>query len=162
MSPDADERLASIVRALSDVVLPSLPAEAGLAKEQVQLCIGHLQILRAQLDHIHDYEAEELADAAALGRMLTCCAGGPATVSARARLREAVASEPGQGAAAIRAARQQINEAIGRLVEAVGIDGDDACRANLSRAILQIERQRSLKDRQWSAAFGFDAQLASA
>ncbi|HMO68292.1 MAG TPA: hypothetical protein PKE25_06450, partial [Novosphingobium sp.] len=66
MIPSIDDRLASVVRALTEGILPHLPADASLAQEQVQLCIGHLQILRAQIDAAPAFEREELADAAAL------------------------------------------------------------------------------------------------
>jgi hypothetical protein len=160
VSPNADERLASIVRALSDVVLPSLPAEAGLAQEQLQLCIGHIEILRAQLDALPQYEAEERADAAALGQALARSEGGPRTRAATARLDAALADENPSGGAAVRAARQRINDAIGAVVEAVAIDGDGDSRAGVRRSILQMERARALKDRRWFTAFGFDNPLA--
>ena len=48
MTPTIDDRLASIVRALTEVILPHLPPEASLAQEQAHLAIGHLQIIRAQ------------------------------------------------------------------------------------------------------------------
>ena len=37
MTPNVDERLASVIRALTEVVLPHLPPEASLAQEQVHL-----------------------------------------------------------------------------------------------------------------------------
>ena len=62
MTPSTDERIASVIRSLTEVILPHLPADASLAQEQCQLAIGHLQILRLQIDGIQDFEAEELAD----------------------------------------------------------------------------------------------------
>jgi hypothetical protein len=158
MTPSIDERLASIVRALSGVVLPSLPPEAALAREQVQLSIGHLQILRAQLDHLPAYEAEELADAVALAQALGACQGGPQTGAATAALRAALgtaraAADP----AAVREARVDVNGAIARLVAAAAEDGDATGRAGLRRAILAHEQARTAKDRRWFAPFGFDS-----
>ena len=72
-----DDRLASIVRSLTDIILPSLPGDAGLAQEQAHLAIGHLQIIRAQLDALPAFEAEELSDARLLGlALLADDAGG--------------------------------------------------------------------------------------
>ena len=48
------------MRALSEVILPHLPAEASLAQEQVHLCIGHLQIIRGQIDEAPAFERGEL------------------------------------------------------------------------------------------------------
>jgi hypothetical protein len=162
MSPSVDERLMSIVRALTDVVAPSLPAEAGLAQEQVQLCIGHIQILRAQLDDLPEYEAEELSDAAVLGQALAGCAGGSRTLAATAALGEALLERSASGGAAVREARRRINDAIGDVVHAVAIDGADESRATLAATILNRETARALKDRRWFAAFGFDNHLADA
>lgn len=158
MIPSTDERLASIVRALTDVVMPSLPAEAGLAREQVELSLGHLQILRVQLDTIASYEAEELADARALGEELSGCAGGPEAGSAAAILTDTVAKAKGaEGPADIRTARIAVHDAIAALVKAVAADGEAATRSRISRLILEHETRRVAKDRAWFAPFGFDS-----
>lgn len=157
MTPTVDERLASVVRALSEVILPSLPPEAALAQEQVQLCIGHLQILRGQLDAIPQYEADELADAIALGNALADCQGGAETQAASSALKEAIADgRTADDPAGIRRARVAINSAVAVLVGAVGADGEPDGRRTLSRAILEHESVRALKDRRWLAPFGFD------
>ncbi|MDP3675350.1 MAG: hypothetical protein Q8R44_09675 [Novosphingobium sp.] len=152
MIPNVDDRLASVIRALTEVVLPHLPPEASLAQEQVQLSVGHLQILRAQLDALPGYEQEELADARALGQALASCSGGPETQAAQTALTAAVAAQGEQHRALLKA----INEAIEALVRAVGADGDAASRGQLSATILKHEHARSQKDRQWFAPFGFD------
>ncbi|MDB5577853.1 MAG: hypothetical protein JWR80_3029 [Bradyrhizobium sp.] len=158
MTPSVDERIASVVRALTDVILPSLPPEAGLAQEQVQLCVGHLQILRAQLDDAPAFEAGELADVIALGEALgSLCKGGVATGAAMTTLHGALgagrsATTPGD----VRQARVAINAGIASLVAAVSADGDDRSRSRLPRTILEHEKPRVMKDRQWFAPFGFD------
>ena len=158
MIPSTDERLASVVRALTDVVMPSLPAEAGLAREQVELSLGHLQILRAQLDTIASFEAEELADSRAIGEALSGCAGGPETGSAAAILTDTLGKgKAADGPADIRTARIAIHAAIAALVKAVAADGNAATRSRMSRLILAHETRRVAKDRAWFAPFGFDS-----
>lgn len=152
MIPNVDDRLASVVRALTEVVLPHLPPEASLAQEQVQLAVGHLQILRAQLDSLPGYEREELADGRALGQALAGSEGGARTSAAVASLATAVALEGDDGRELLKA----INEAIEVLVRAVAMDGGAATRAQLSATILKHEQVRAQKDRQWYAPFGFD------
>lgn len=155
MIPTIDERLASVVRALTDVVLPSLPPEAALAQEQIELSIGHLQILRAQLDAAPAYEAEELADAVALGDALAGLrTDREAAERAQAALRSALAqarsaARPEAG----RNARIAINAAVDALVVAVGKGGG---RVEVYEAILRAEKARVAKDRRWFAPFGFD------
>ena len=76
MTPSVDERLASIIRALTEVVLPHLPEDASLAQEQVHLSVGHLQILRAQFDATPAFEREELDDNKALAAALVATIKG--------------------------------------------------------------------------------------
>lgn len=153
MMPTIDERLASVVRALSEVVLPHLPAEASLAQEQVQLCIGHLQILRAQIDQSPQFEREELHDARALSReLLSTVSGGVVTTTALDALAESVAADDGD----VRGARLRINTAIDALVAAVSADGTAESSKALRATILRHEAARSLKDRNWFAPYGFD------
>jgi hypothetical protein len=154
MIPSVDDRLASVVRALTDVVMPSLPPEAGLAQEQLQLTIGHLQILRAQLDATPDYEAEEAADVRALGQqLLGAGGGGAATSSALAALKSAMEAKAGP-----REDRIAIHTAIDALIKACSNDGSDAFRAQIGKIIVTHQTPRTMKDRKWFAPFGFDGQ----
>jgi hypothetical protein len=154
MIPAVDDRLASVVRALTDVVMPSLPPEAGLAQEQIQLAIGQLQILRAQLDATPDFEAEEAWDARALGQLLLGAGGGGAATSAAlAALKSAVDAKAGA-----REDRIAIHTAIDTLVKASSSDGSDTFRAQIGRIIVKHQTPRTVKDRKWFTPFGFDGQ----
>ena len=152
MIPNVDDRLASVIRALTEVILPHLPPEASLAQEQVQLAVGHLQILRAQLDALPGYEREELADGRTLGEALSMCRGGAQTSAATSAVVAAAEAQGNDGRVLLNA----INTAIEALVRAVAADGDGAAKAQLSATILKHERARAQKDRQWYAPFGFD------
>ena len=154
MIPTIDERLASVVRALTEVILPHLPPEASLAQEQAHLAVGHIQIIRAQLDQAPAYERGELDDAVALGLTLGSeVTGGPLTVAAKTVLAQTVAAADGSD---VRGQRQAIRVAVQELVRAASGDGDAAGRAALNREILRAEAARSQKDREWVAPFGFD------
>jgi hypothetical protein len=151
MIPSIDDRLASIVRALTEVILPHLPPEASLAQEQAHLCIGHLQILRSQIDAAPSFEREELADAVALGRSLverlTGCDG------ARAALAAAIDTADGSDC---RGQRIAVNEAIEALVAAVTAGSNAGDQALLASLVIEHEQVRVGKDRLWCAPFGFD------
>ncbi len=154
MIPNIDERLASVIRALTEVILPHLPPEASLAQEQVHLSVGHLQILRAQIDAIPAFEREELDDAIAVGKALCgAVSGGAETGKALATLASRVEAAGGSD---VRAERMAISNAIAVLIRAVSADGDAAGRASLSKVILEHEHPRAQKDRHWFAPFGFD------
>jgi hypothetical protein len=154
MTPNVDERLASVVRALSEVILPHLPSEASLAQEQVHLCIGHLQILRAQFDAVPAYEREELDDALSVARDLAgAVTGGEHTAAGVTAVEAAIKAGDGSDVRGQRAAALQAVEA---LVKAVSIDGSVEGKAELTAITLRHEASRTLKDRQWFAPFGFD------
>jgi hypothetical protein len=154
MNPSVRDRLNSVVRALSGVVLPALPKDAGLAQEQVMLAMGHIQIILAQMDAEPAFLAEEAQDftamAAAVAAALT---GGPATLAAHDRLEAALAAAPGQPAAAATAALQS---AIDGALLALAADGDAGARAAVNAAVLSHGAARADKDRRWFAAMGFD------
>lgn len=154
MSPTVDERLASIVRALTEVILPHLPSEASLAQEQVHLAIGHIQILRSQLDQAPAFERGELADAVALaGKLSAVVSGGAATGTALNALAKACGGADGSD---VRGQRQAVHVAIDGLVKSVAADGDTASGEALVRTILEHEAIRTRKDREWFAPYGFD------
>lgn len=154
MTPTIDERLASVVRALTEVILPHLPAEASLAQEQTQLAIGHLQIIRAQLDAAPAFEREELDDAIGLAKALVDQVdGGTATKQAIGELAEALAAADGSN---VRVQHQAINDAIDTVVKGAATDGTDASKNALFGTILEREKVRIQKDRVWFAPFGFD------
>jgi hypothetical protein len=159
MTPTVDERLASVVRSLTEVILPHLPPEASLAQEQVHLTIGHLQILRAQLDAVPGYEREELDDAVAIGSALAAgVSGGAETGAAVAGLAVAVDAADG---ADVRGQASAINKAVDALVRAVSVDGGAGAKAALSTIILSHEAKRVEKDRRWFLPFGFDTMEAA-
>ena len=62
MNPSVQDRLGSVLRALSGVILPALPKDAGLAQEQAMLAMGHIQIILAQMDAAPAFEEEEASN----------------------------------------------------------------------------------------------------
>jgi hypothetical protein len=155
MIPSIDDRLASVVRALSDIILPALPPEAGLAIEQTHLAIGQLQIICAQLPAAAAHEQEEADDARTLAlKLLEDGDGGPRTKAALAGLGKAAELKSGA-----RETRVAIHEAIDGLVRQVATDGDSHFRAAIGGIIVQHQQARTMKDRKWFTAMGFDAGM---
>ena len=56
----------SLLKALSDVILPALPASERVARDQANLVIGHLTIIAEQWQHALEFELENLAQACVL------------------------------------------------------------------------------------------------
>ena len=153
MIPTIDERLASIVRSLSEVIVPHLPEDASLAREQAGLIIGHVQIIRSQIDDAPAYEQAERDDAAALGQ--TLLAEFPADrydPAAMDALEQAIRFTSSD----VRESRRAINVAIEGVVQAISAGNCAASKSRLSSIILDFEDTRTQKDRKWFAPFGFD------
>jgi hypothetical protein len=157
MTPNVDERMASVIRSLTEVVLPHLPPEASLAQEQVHLSIGHLQIIRAQLDGFVAFERGELDDALAIGRDLAdAVSGGTQTSAALTALRGTLDAAVGGTPAEVRGQTRAINDAIDGLVVALSADGSDGARERMKSIVLTREAVRANKDRRLFLPFGFD------
>ncbi len=154
MNPSVRDRLGSVVRALSGVVLPALPKEAGLAQEQVMLAIGHIQIILAQMDAAPAFEAEEAADLKNMAEaVISSAKGGAATTKAvnnlTAYISNTAGSSPGEQTAALQ-------NGIDIVLIALAKDGEPASRSAVAAAVLKQGAVRADKDRRWFAAMGFD------
>jgi hypothetical protein len=159
VNPSIDDRLASIIRSLTDVVLPGLAEDASLAKEQLQLTVGHLSILRAHIEAMSAFESEELEDARQLAKGLIGVAdGGLNTRAAKMELEAALA--PTAGAEHVRDFRKRINCATEKLVRAMSADGTSQCRQRLHEVLIPLQADRALKDRRWFALMGFDSEIS--
>lgn len=150
MTPDIDLRIASMVRAMEDVVRPAIDPLNSLATEQAALIVGHLRLLAVQWSKVENYARACLAD---LDRTLEGLApsGGPATRAAAADLAEA--REP-KGPA--EAHYKAVMRATDSLVRAAARDGEPAFRQALHHAVIAFSARQSLRDRSWFAASGFD------
>jgi hypothetical protein len=159
MNPSVDDRLNSVLRALQTVVLPALPDNASLAREQVMLAIGHIQIIQAQRDATPAFEQDELDDLRTMAEAILAIDAPPAPC---ARERDALAAvlanadadgPPRQAAEAIRAA-------IDALLIAARTAGEARFHTALAATILPLGRARARKDREWFAIMGFDIELS--
>ncbi len=158
MIPSVDDRLASIVRALTDIILPALPAEAKLAQDLTALSIGHLQVLRGQLDTAPAFELEELADARALASaLLEKGEGGGETQTALGALRQTLNGNSTDDQP--RQARVAIHWGIDGVIRKAGIDASPGFREQLSRLVLDAQSDRAIKDRKWCLPMGFDTDV---
>ena len=159
MNPSVDDRLNSVLRALQTVVLPALPESADLAREQLMLSMGHIQIIQAQRDATPDYEAGELNDITHMAQDILAVEGGGATcATARTELASALGAESGLD----RDRAEAIREAIDALLVAAHGSRDAAYHRALSRAILARALDRAKNDRGWFAPMGFDIELSAA
>ena len=157
MNPSVDDRLNSVLRALQTVVLPALPDSASLAREQVMLAMGHIQIIQAQADATPAFEQGELDDLQAMARAILAICDAPASCVPE---RDALLSALAYGLAPPRQASEAIRAAIDALLIAAAARGETAYHAALAVTILPMGRARARKDREWFAIMGFDIELS--
>lgn len=83
MMPSIGLRLATLRRAVNEVILPAIAPDNALAREQAQLVAAHLELLARQLDDAPRIDAALARGTAALALTLSACAsGGPRTQAA--------------------------------------------------------------------------------
>lgn len=151
MTPSIDLRIASMVRAMKDVIAPAIDPANSLAREQSALMIGQLHMISAQWRLVSRYASVCLADMQRLVAGLAIV-GGARTTAAGDRLTQVLA-EP---ASDTEAQYQDAARALEGLVRAADEDGTDAFRQQLRREALQFSIRQAERDRVWFAMSGFD------
>ena len=71
MLPNIDLRLANCIKALEEVVIPSLSDGERMAREQALLVIGHLRMIGGQWKHALRFETASLDAMSALARTIS-------------------------------------------------------------------------------------------
>jgi hypothetical protein len=159
VNPSVDDRLNSVLRALQTVVLPALPESASLAREQVMLAMGHIQIIQAQADATPGFEQGELDDLRTMAGAILAIGDPPAACAAQhAALAQALHHV--QSGTPPRRASEAIRAAIDALLIAARADGGPDYHGLLAATILPLGRERARKDRAWFAIMGFDIELS--
>ncbi len=158
MNPDLDLRLQSMLKALSDVILPAIPAEQSLARDQTRLVMGHLTVLAAHWKHALNYELDSLSLACGLAEEL---AGMGLERTLRDELSAAVARARALDRSdydAVSAAHRTLQQVIARVIA-----GDDSCApmsAALKTAVLRYSTIRATRERIWHRGAGLDPDTA--
>ncbi|MGE0484391.1 MAG: hypothetical protein AB7Q81_09655 [Gammaproteobacteria bacterium] len=161
MMPSIELRLATMQRALREVILPAIDRDNPLAREQAQLLVAHLDLIGLQW---RDAQACEAAAARAMttlaARLLAEVTGGAQTDAALTALADVLARCETAGMVPT-ATRATLAAAIDTLVGAVYADGDAAARTGMADAILAHAAREARRDRAWFAANGMDPERAS-
>ena len=151
MTPSIDLRLATIIRAMRDVVSPAIDRDNSLAQEQAALVIGHLQLLAVQWSRTNEYANVCLTDLAGALRALSP-EGGPQTMHAATALFAALDCTAGAREARYKAVMAGADQ----LIRAADVDGGEEFGKQLRQAMLAFSKRQSLRDRSWFALSGFD------
>ena len=160
MTPSFSARIDSLIQAMDDIVLPAIEADKSLAREQGQLVVAHLNLMKKQLAHADDFDRIELAAAVQLGlRLLELTTADPGVASDRQALQAAISegkSLPGRQDA-IRA----VNGATESFVRALRQRGERSSIDAMTRAVLALSQEQSRRNLIWFASNGFDAERDS-
>ena len=148
MQPTFDLRIRSMVKALTESVLPSLDPDNKAAIEQLNIVIGSLAVLKDQVDYVHWFEFVETSEMASLAAHIAGMLGGQSDDLAK-RAAEAAkrANEPASPLSERQSGNVDLREALVRLIEA-GLASDTATAEAVRAAVMdhserQIGRERA-------------------
>ena len=160
MADVTDNGLRAAVKALTDVVAPSIDRGDPLAQEQLRLVVDYLEFVRCRLDFLYDRDrfelGHELALANALQRLHPPCSASTAQLlnvaieagtQADAAVGTSTVALKAASAALAAAARELIREAAAFAAEA---------RSAIERQVIKASGERILFERAWYLPLGFD------
>lgn len=157
-------QIQSMIKAMTDVVLPAVAPEHKMAQEQARLVIGMLTLLAQRLPLQFRYDRDELDRYVALAAQLqkrvqgadrtraatdemNACLSNGAAVLDRAR------AEPCE----VEAAVFDLRAAVSALVQAAAEEGDSSSQAALKELILGAAKAQLDRERAWLISMGFEA-----
>lgn len=161
-------QIKSVIKALTDVVLPAVDPGNQPAQEQARLAIGLLHLLAQQLP------VQDLFDRDELHRLLDCSSrlqatarGGSGTQNALAEL--AAVTDAAQralgvawtGADVILHSVRALRGATGALVTQMYRDGEAACRDRVRDIVLSMSKDQLLRERAMMLMQGWEPDPAA-
>ncbi|MES2492043.1 MAG: hypothetical protein V4579_02035 [Pseudomonadota bacterium] len=157
MQPGFDLRIRSMLKALSETVLPAIDPVNKAAVEQLHITLGSLALLGEQVDHAYAFEMADLHEMVGLIAGLPALAGGTAAatrdVAARA---QALSAGPPVSLAQVRDINHDLRSAIVDEIEAAYARLDGAAAGELDRWLLQQSASQIGRERAFVAGTGFD------
>lgn len=146
MNPSTELRLNTMIRGLSEMVIPAIDPKNSLAQEQAGLILGHLHALVAQNGRERDLNRLEFDDQLSLASsLLAAVEGGEQTLAAAKDVEFAISSNN----------KVSLANAIEKLVSIT--DASESFKAE-SRALVMANAEQSLlRGRSWFAPMNFDS-----
>jgi hypothetical protein len=160
MTPSILARIDSMVQAMGDIVLPAIEADKNLAREQAQLVVAHLHLMKKQLAHADAFDRIELAAAVQLGRQLLELAAADTGVASDRQALQAAISE-GESVPDRQDAIRAVNGGTENFVRALRQRGERSSIDAMTRTVLALAQEQSRRNLIWFASNGFDAERDS-
>ena len=153
MLPSIDLRIANMIKALEQVILPALPKRERLARDQANLVMGHLRMMSTQWKAAARFEETTLDGMIGLAERLAGIIGG----ATQHRLAAAVADARLADRRDVDSLEAAYN-ALGRVVDDAILGGED--HAPLPQAavdaLLDYGAVQSHRERTWFKGNGLD------
>lgn len=153
MLPSIDLRIANVIKALEQVILPALTPRERLARDQINLCIGHLQMIGEQWRWAAAFESGSFHAMIALAKAMQSSVDPFYADELAAAIMSADAIEWGDLAAV-----EHGIVALGSLIDRIilGEDGQIPLAPELWDAVLAYGETQATRERTWFAATGLD------
>lgn len=153
MLPGIDIRIANLIKAIEEVVLPAIPSQERLAKEQARLIASHLAMIAEQWHLALPFELGSLDNICALARDLSPHVDEAQSTTLRTALAEADSINRSKIADV-----EQAIKTVGAAVDSVilGDDGDSSLSDAARTIILRYGKAQSLRERVWFKSNGQD------
>jgi hypothetical protein len=158
-------QIQSILKAMSDVVLPAVDPKNPLAQEQARLCMGMLSVMAAQLPRQFKFDCDELARLLDLSKTLQGLSSAKElaptalqslhqsdSIGKEVQLR--AKADPSEVLDAVRALRASTSRVI---QEAFSNDATGSKTGELQRTILNVSKEQILRDRAWVIGQGWES-----
>jgi hypothetical protein len=167
MPIDDQVRIRSLIRAMQDVIIPSIAPDAQLAVEQAHLVCRHLGLMLTQSDYAYRLQLAELAHFAHMLRELVACLPGDIRVSAVAaeaeellRRAEPIARLTVPDSGALSTLTKQVREAVDQTLQRALSKGGTAGK-QASHIVLDYAQRQILRERVAVKTAGFDLDASS-
>jgi len=164
MGPEISTNIASILRAMENVIIPAIDKNQSLAREQAYLTVIYLRMIQEQHDKIFHFRLLEISEYSAILKSLLAkdysSAAPDAAAAARQALGDASALQTVQLQAydvfvcTARALREAADALVADLIRARG--GDDAIEAEIASLLIGQAGIEALRERSWVAGLGLD------
>lgn len=159
MQPSFDLRIRSMIRSLSQSVLPALDPSNRAALEQTRLVIASLELLRKQIDFAHWFEVADVLSMAGLVEKLLQSAPGTAFGPRAANLmREAIGTVNRHDVplSELSACNRDLRGIVKSVLEEAFASGDELLRRRVQSLVLEAGKAQVARERAFVAAAGFD------
>lgn len=153
MLPSIDLRIENVIKALEQVILPALPTQQRLARDQIRLCVGHLRMIGEQWQWAGAFEVGSLDAMIGLGDVLVV--SGDETYCEALAIELAHARDADRGdQGAVTSAIRTLGAVIDRII--LGDDGRILLSADARSAILDYGDRQARRERAWFAMNALD------